>query len=1130
MSLKNLFTQRVVSTNTVENIEKNVIESKDYINEFSIQKNKFVPKIDFSTASNFAMFGSAEEYYRRSMERIYNTYPYDGSKSEKLKWSNESSYLDQYIFDQRYPKSVGYVNFSPSGWGITSSAAVSGYGNPTTKEYITIKGGPNTGSISLDDKPLANLFDLSNKWDSTINRTSNFGFDLVNSGSTLEFWLKKPSFNTGSTEKEVIFDLWNNNASSSAEYGRITLELTGTGTPFLLTVQSGTDGVYQAEISNLTTASLENWHHYAISMINTGSDLNIKFYVDGQLSTTNITGTAIGEVNGALVGVIGSLYTAPSGVVGPTIGWGKLSGSLDEFRYWKTKRTSEQIGRYWWANVDGGSNNDDYNTNIGVYLKFNEGIVGDTSTDGLVLDYSGRVSNGVWTGYNSLTRNTSSAINEYFNDTTKEIGDPIIYSTNSLVSDLQTELIGSGTIHDLNNSGYLFHTLPSWIIEDDETNGEHAKKLFQIISSYFDTLMLQIKEVNKIKDYYSDLNDESKPYSFSNQLLEANGLITPDLFIDASLFEELLNRDETQNFEQKLYDLKNHIYQNIYNSLISIYKSKGTEKAYRNFLHSYGIDEKLIKINLYANNATFSYDDAVKTTYKKKKFLDFNSPQRFNGTVYQNQNDASDFSYISGTLETNKESIFGLTAEANIIFPKNVTTSDSFRSAPFVTSSIFGVHTAVEDQADLTWNASDDSNFQITFVKLGENSDSGYFQLTSSNPFPIPQLTSSVFYHVYDNSNWNISVRLTNNKNPYASFVTGSDSDDYTVLFDGYHVLGNRVLEQFNLTATVDNATANSFLSANKRFYIGSEYTNFTGSIINPTDVKFGDFKVWLKSLTDTEILSHARDIENIGVEEPQKNYAFYNSEITDSEIPTTESLIMHWDFEAITTTNNGSGNPSVNDASFSVIDLAYNPSVTMTDRYDQWFSDIKYQSYPAKGDFFYPNQTNIVDIDYLTQDKIVDPELINSSDMINVLQSEDLIFGRDIKPTEFRILFEKSMYQVISQEMLTMFSNVLTFNELVGNVYNKYREQYKEMNHLRQLFYEKVQNEPDLDKFIEFYKWFDSSLGIFLNQITPVSAQVDQKLHVVIEETILKRNKLKHKFPTVEYKTVDLEASAAPP
>lgn len=1128
MSLKNLFTQKVISTNTVENVEKNIVESKNYISEYTTQKDKFVPKIDFSTASNFVSFGSAEEYYRQSIARIYDTYPYDGSKSEKLKWHNESSYLDQYIFDVRYPKSTGYVSFSPSGWGISSSAAVGGYGNPTVKEYITVKGGPNTGSEALESKPLSSLFDLSNKWDSTLNRTSNLGFDLSNSGSTIEFWLKKPAFITGSTQKEVILDIWNNNASSSADYGRLTLELTGASNPFLLTVQSGTSGVFRANISSLTTSSLENWHHYAISMINSSSQLQVKFYVDGVLQTTTLTGSSINQVNGALVGNIGALYTAPSGTTGISIGWGKLSGSIDEFRFWKMKRTSEHIGHYWWTSVDGGTNTDDYSTNLGVYYKFNEGILGTSSTDSLVLDYSGRVSNGVWTGYTTTSRNSGSAINEYFNDTTKEVGDPIIYSTHSLVSDLQTELINSGSEHDYNNSSYLYHTLPSWIIEEDEVNGSTAKKLFQIISSYFDTVSLQIKELNKIKDYYSDLNDESKPYSFSNQLLEGNGLITPDLFIDATIFEQLLNRDEYRNFDEKLYDLKNHIYQNIYNSLIAIYKSKGTEKAYRNFLHSYGIDEKLVKINLYANNAQFDLEDSVKTIYKKKKLLDLNHPDRFEATVYQNQNSATDWSYISGSNASDKEAYLGFTVEANVVIPKVVETSDAFRNANFATSSLFGVHTALStSQVDLTWDSPDDCNFQVSFIKLNTNPTYGYFQLSSSNPFPIPCLTSSIFYDVYNNSNWIFSVRLKNDIHPYAGFTTGSSNEDYTLEFAGSHILGNRVLESFNLTSSISNAVASSFLSANKRFYIGAERTNFTGSVINYTDIKFADFKVWLNHLSDTELLSHGRDIDSVGVENPYTNYSFYNNQVTNTEIPAIQSLILHWDFENVTSSDAGSGNPLLNDATFGVTDLAYNSSATSGSRYESWFEDIKYKNYPGKGNFVLPNKTNIIDIDYITQDKIVDPELINSSDTVNVLSSEQIVFGKTTKPTEFRVLFEKSMYQVISEQMLNMFSNVLTFNELIGNVYNKYRHQYKELNHLRQLFYEKVQNEPDLDKFIEFYKWFDSSLGIFLNQITPVSAQVDEKLHVVVEETVLKRNKIKHQFPTLEFKSPDLEAGA---
>ena len=39
--------------------------------------------IDFSDPANFAHYGSAEEYFKNSIERVYKTYPYDGSLYEK---------------------------------------------------------------------------------------------------------------------------------------------------------------------------------------------------------------------------------------------------------------------------------------------------------------------------------------------------------------------------------------------------------------------------------------------------------------------------------------------------------------------------------------------------------------------------------------------------------------------------------------------------------------------------------------------------------------------------------------------------------------------------------------------------------------------------------------------------------------------------------------------------------------------------------------------------------------------------------------------------------------------------------------------------------------------------------------
>ena len=103
------------------------------------------------------------------------------------------------------------------------------------------------------------------------------------------------------------------------------------------------------------------------------------------------------------------------------------------------------------------SNNYDYNKEIGVYYKFNEGITGDVAIDQVVLDYGGRISNGVWTGYTSGigSRNTGSAILSA-SAASKEYRDPIIYTSHPDVASLKKSLLDSGSYHDLNNQTFKF--------------------------------------------------------------------------------------------------------------------------------------------------------------------------------------------------------------------------------------------------------------------------------------------------------------------------------------------------------------------------------------------------------------------------------------------------------------------------------------------------------------------------------------------------------------------------------------------------------------------------------------------------------------------------------------------------
>ena len=102
MSIKDLFSKKGKSTKVI--VAENAVTASQYVEAVQTVKakydlnNRFVPHIDFATASNFAKFGSAELYYEYGFKRIYNEYPYDGTEREKIEFRLSSSYLDDYIF------------------------------------------------------------------------------------------------------------------------------------------------------------------------------------------------------------------------------------------------------------------------------------------------------------------------------------------------------------------------------------------------------------------------------------------------------------------------------------------------------------------------------------------------------------------------------------------------------------------------------------------------------------------------------------------------------------------------------------------------------------------------------------------------------------------------------------------------------------------------------------------------------------------------------------------------------------------------------------------------------------------------------------------------------------------------
>ena len=158
------------------------VESAGYIESNDAQKQRFEPNVDYSLPRYFARYGSAEQYYEDTINYISQRYPYDGSAKEKANWYLSSSYFDNYIFENEYPRTNGYVTIGLNyDFNVVQAC---GYDTSTRNEWISFRGGPHTASAGIG-KPLSQTFTGSNYYNGT-TRESNLEIDGTN-GITFEF-------------------------------------------------------------------------------------------------------------------------------------------------------------------------------------------------------------------------------------------------------------------------------------------------------------------------------------------------------------------------------------------------------------------------------------------------------------------------------------------------------------------------------------------------------------------------------------------------------------------------------------------------------------------------------------------------------------------------------------------------------------------------------------------------------------------------------------------------------------------------------------------------------------------------------------------------------------------------------
>ena len=1108
MSIKNLFEEsaNIFPNSSLDELTSSV-ESPGFVLASSIYKKKNFPNLNFSVPSQFCKFGLAKEYYNNAFSRIYDTFPYDGSQKEVIEWHNSSSYLDDYVFNNLYPKTNGSIYFSSSVGALTDT--VDTYNKKFTNiRYVQMsQSGPLVDNIYLSS-----------------TRESNIGF-YPETGYTVQFWMKKDSYiDTTNTTFECATSFHTTSGSVGNPVNIFAFQLLGSDSTKLL-IGGGLGAQNQSSGTFTITEDITDYNHYTVVVSYTNSSGHksvTNLWVNGNRNATSKETTETGLILGQIVHMTGNIGSICSSSLDQ--GYNPLYDThIDEFRFFKRALTEEEIKKNWFCHVHGGTNsdNDVISSSLGLYYRFNEGITQTSSIDANIIDYSGRNTNAYYVGYSSSFRLTASAFDSYG---LKEIADPVLYYFHPDVSYTQSYYSDIGQEYDYRNDDSFLNLFPEHIQDDDYEAGEELKKLSHVIGVQFDELFVQIGELTKVKSV-SHLESGSYNYDICTRLLSSNGLEVSDIFSQITENEFFENKDDRIVFDRKIEKIKSILYKNIYNNLLSIYKSKGSELSIRSVFRSFGVDDDLLKIKIYADKEKFKLNNNRYITTRKKKCLDLTGIGNYsnifgNVSPFVYNSDDSEVNY----LESGADYVLhaGLCYENTMFFPRftnplenhyteiptNYLSASLFGMMPIETSGTVFVNEGTEEYA-----SSCESGSLVLVSKKERDSSKAKFILKLTGVYS-PQTAESEYFTVYDDTQWTLALQFTRTIDRlfHDQEIVGNN----TLFLYGFQTSGGKKVNNFTISASFAPAVVNAIQEWSQfplKPFIGSYRRNFSGSVVFPTHAKFLSSKMYMNTFTPDILENHAVDVFNYGTSGSMNQFAVLDLTKSTSGIeqfvPNFKTPLFVWDFETMSGSDSN-GEFIVDDftsgSNRSSFDLT--PSTLFaTDEFPNRIS----KKFVGRGFGFTADDDSMIKDEYIMVAKNKEVGNLNANDFVHIDDDESRYFDKDIHPAKFYYTIENSMYSVINDEILNLFHSMDEFNDLIGNEYERYRDSYKSLEKIREYFFRRFQSIRRVDAYLRYYKWFDGSISEIIRQILPASMNSSQGIMNVIESHTLERNKIRH-------------------
>ena len=1063
--------------------------------------------IDFSKFENHTFFQSAEVNVHLAFDNIINKYPFDSTQKEIEEYLDSLTGFDKHVFD-RFPKQKNFLFFS----------GVNGAPVGVTGTFIEVKdfAGAEFPSVSS-------------------NRTGKNVLD--------------PGLNSITFEMQLFLATETNNLHT------VFQKLSGTnqGISLFVSESASTSAatLYFSAVSGSsflnTTASIDKGQfNHVVATFNRRPGINkLELYVNEELINESNNSSFFGlidfNVSSFFIGSGSAMNTTLAETFTPAE---TLSGAMDEFRVFHDTRTIEDQEAFAQKAI---FTRDD----MKLYFKFNEppGLLGPLSssdTNRVVLDSSGNSLHSLIAagGFNFSLRESGSIVNPMTYE--KDFFSPVLFPNMPDIATLNIELLESASLYDKNNPNLItrlipphyllegraeeaFDTVPGTIVDiysgtsipgtGETGQTQIIQSLLYIWAKFFDEIKIYLDVFGKTLHVgYDTETSGTLPDQFLPQLGEHFGVTLPSLFTDASVeqFIDAENLDNTVSTGTRtLQSIQNQIWRRMLTNIRDIVASKGTIHSVKAFIRTLGIDpDSTFRIREFGGPTRRNLSDQHEVRTEVSTMLDMSGTTSFIQSPFLvSASQQIEPGYpLSQSAEPPQFTSGSWTYEALYRFPFNpVTGVLTSPSQSLVRLCATGTTAPLDTGAALlnviAVSASDR-------IELWSRPSVDTTDASAANTLQLV-LTG---VNIFDGNQWSVSVSRFRHDDPIDYLPSGSFKSKSSASYTLRAARSNRgkIQEKFvtqtfyledlaNTAADIAWQTTGSSNISGVYLCIGNQtlptdtlflHTASLPGIVrtNNFDGRIGQIRFWSQGLLQPEWEEHVRNFKSIGVSDPLVGFNF-------TQTPTASFGRLRIDGS---TDQQTSGSDSSGE--IEIFDFSQN-NLHLTGSGFEASMDV------IKPETFYFGYISPKFDEAVTANKVRARGFLDFDRAKNNNAQFGPVFEidpneRPMDDTRFNIDF--SIIDALDQDIISIFSTLDELDNALGAPEVMFSPDYPGLEDLREIYFNRLTGKINLKSFFEFFKWFDRSIGHFIEALVPRKTKF-RGVNFVIESHMLERPKYQH-------------------